>query len=55
MVSNGVEAMNALDNRVEILDPAGAVLHEASGSKEAVAREILAIIQERLILPREKA
>ncbi|HEX6963844.1 MAG TPA: phosphopantothenoylcysteine decarboxylase [Lacipirellula sp.] len=55
MVSNGVEAMNALDNRVEILDPAGAVLREASGSKEAVAREILAIIQERLIARRGKA
>ncbi|MBA3481023.1 MAG: phosphopantothenoylcysteine decarboxylase [Pirellulales bacterium] len=49
MVSNGVEAMNALDNRVEILDPAGNVLREASGTKEAVAREILAVIQRRLI------
>ena len=55
MVSNGVEAMNALDNRVEILDPAGAVLREASGAKESVAREILAVIQQRLIAPREKA
>jgi phosphopantothenoylcysteine decarboxylase/phosphopantothenate--cysteine ligase len=51
MVSNGVEAMNALDNRVEILDPAGSVLREASGTKEAVAREILAVIQRRLIEP----
>ena len=51
MVSNGVEAMNAVDNRVEILDPAGTVLREASGSKEAVAREILAVIQRRLIAP----
>lgn len=49
MVSNGVEAMNSLENRVEILDPAGAVLREASGSKEVVAREILAVIQQRLI------
>jgi phosphopantothenoylcysteine decarboxylase/phosphopantothenate--cysteine ligase len=55
MVSNGVEAMNALDNQVEILDPAGAVLREASGSKEAVAREILAVVQERLIDPRDRA
>jgi phosphopantothenoylcysteine decarboxylase / phosphopantothenate---cysteine ligase len=55
MVSNGVAAMNALDNRVEILDPGGAVLREASGSKELVAREILAVIQQRLIAPREKA
>ena len=49
MVSNGVEAMNALDNRVEILDPEGNVLRDASGSKEVVAREILAVIQRRLI------
>jgi phosphopantothenoylcysteine decarboxylase/phosphopantothenate--cysteine ligase len=49
MVSNGVEAMNSLENRVEILDPAGAVLREASGTKESVAREILAVIQDRLI------
>jgi phosphopantothenoylcysteine decarboxylase/phosphopantothenate--cysteine ligase len=49
MVSNGVQAMNAPDNRVEILDPAGNVLREASGSKDAVAREILAVIQQRLI------
>lgn len=55
MVSNSVEAMNSLENRVEILDPAGNVLHEASGSKESVAREILAVIQQRLITPTEKA
>jgi phosphopantothenoylcysteine decarboxylase/phosphopantothenate--cysteine ligase len=55
MVSNGVEAMNSLQNRVEILDPAGAVLRQASGTKEAVAREILAVIQDRLITPREEA
>lgn len=49
MVLNGVEAMNSLDNQVEILDRAGAVLLAASGAKEAVAREILAAIQSRLI------
>jgi phosphopantothenoylcysteine decarboxylase/phosphopantothenate--cysteine ligase len=54
MVSNGVQAMNAPDNRVEILDPAGNVLREASGSKEAVAREILAVIQRRLIDPAKR-
>ncbi|MCC6494215.1 MAG: phosphopantothenoylcysteine decarboxylase, partial [Pirellulales bacterium] len=42
MVSNGVEAMNSPENRVEILDPAGTVLRQAAGTKEAVAREILA-------------
>ena len=49
MVSNGVAAISAVENQVEILDPAGTVLREAAGSKEAVAREILAVIQERLI------
>ena len=50
MVSNGVAAMNSLENEVEILDPAGTVLRAAAGTKEAVAREILAVVQERLIL-----
>lgn len=49
MVSNGVEAMHAKDNRVEVLDPEGNVIREASGPKEQVAREILAVIQARLI------
>lgn len=49
IVSNGVEAMHSLDNQVEILDPAGTVLKQVSGSKLEVAREILAVIAERLI------
>lgn len=49
MVSNGVEAMRALDNQVEILDAAGNVLKSVQGSKELVAQEILAVIQEQLI------
>jgi phosphopantothenoylcysteine decarboxylase/phosphopantothenate--cysteine ligase len=49
MVSNGVDAINAEENRVEILDPAGNVLRAAAGSKVAVAREILAVIESRLI------
>jgi hypothetical protein len=52
MVSNSVEAISALDNAVEILDPAGQVVRQAEGPKEAVAREILAVIDERLILAR---
>jgi phosphopantothenoylcysteine decarboxylase/phosphopantothenate--cysteine ligase len=52
MVSNSVEAISAFDNRVEILDPAGQVLADAAGSKEGVAREILAVIDARLIRPR---
>jgi phosphopantothenoylcysteine decarboxylase/phosphopantothenate--cysteine ligase len=49
MVSNGVEAMNALENQVEILAPDGTVLRSAAGSKPSVAREILAVIEQRLI------
>jgi phosphopantothenoylcysteine decarboxylase/phosphopantothenate--cysteine ligase len=52
MVSNGVAAMNSLENEVEILDPQGNVLRAAAGSKEAVAREILTVIQERLVAGR---
>jgi phosphopantothenoylcysteine decarboxylase/phosphopantothenate--cysteine ligase len=55
MVSNSVEAISALENRVEILDPAGVVLREASGTKDHVAREILAVIQDRLIAPAKTA
>jgi phosphopantothenoylcysteine decarboxylase/phosphopantothenate--cysteine ligase len=49
MVSNGVEAMHSLDNQVEILDPAGTVLKQVSGTKLEVAQEILAVISKRLI------
>jgi phosphopantothenoylcysteine decarboxylase/phosphopantothenate--cysteine ligase len=49
MVSNSVEAMNSLDNSVEILDPAGNVVRHIAGTKELVAQAILAVIQERLI------
>lgn len=49
MVSNSVEAMNSLENSVEILDPQGHVVTQASGSKESVARAILTIIEQRLI------
>ncbi|MEX2167979.1 MAG: phosphopantothenoylcysteine decarboxylase [Pirellulales bacterium] len=54
MISNGPEAMHALDNDVEILSPAGEILQRLQGSKEAVARGILAIIEERLIRPRRR-
>jgi phosphopantothenoylcysteine decarboxylase/phosphopantothenate--cysteine ligase len=50
MISNGVEAMHSLDNQVEILDPAGTVLKQVSGTKLEVAHEILAVISERLII-----
>ncbi len=49
MVSNSVEAIDALNNQVEILDPAGTVLKQAAGSKAMVAVEILDVIQNRLV------
>jgi phosphopantothenoylcysteine decarboxylase/phosphopantothenate--cysteine ligase len=55
MVSNSVEAISALDNAVEILDPAGEVVRQAAGPKDAVAREILAVIHELLILGRRRS
>lgn len=54
MVSNGPEAMHALDNDVEILSPSGEVLRRLQGSKELVAEGILALIEERLIRPRRR-
>ncbi len=55
MVLNGPEAMHALENNVEIIDPQGQVLRQISGPKEEVARQIFSIIQERLIGPRSRA
>jgi phosphopantothenoylcysteine decarboxylase / phosphopantothenate---cysteine ligase len=49
MVSNGPAAISATDNEVEVITPGGAVIASLAGSKEAVARGILAIIQERLV------
>jgi phosphopantothenoylcysteine decarboxylase/phosphopantothenate--cysteine ligase len=54
MISNGPEAMHALDNDVEVLSPAGEALQRFQGSKEDVARGILAIIEELLIRPRRR-
>jgi phosphopantothenoylcysteine decarboxylase/phosphopantothenate--cysteine ligase len=52
MVLNGPEAMHSLDNNVEILDRAGAVLRSVAGRKEDVARGIFEVISERLIVGR---
>lgn len=49
MVSNGVEAMNASVNTVELIDPAGQVLSRFAGSKTDVARGLLGIISQHLI------
>lgn len=49
IVLNGPSAMDALDNRVEVLGKSGEVIAALAGTKESVARGILAVIQERLI------
>ena len=49
IVSNGVEAIDSLDNRVEILAPDGVVLKTVAGNKQRVAQQILSVIQHRLI------
>lgn len=49
MVSNGPEAINAAETRVELLARDGRVLTEIAGTKERVARGLLAEIDARLI------
>ncbi|HUT12429.1 MAG TPA: phosphopantothenoylcysteine decarboxylase [Thermoguttaceae bacterium] len=49
IVVNGPGAMHAPDTQVEIIDPAGHVLAEFSGSKPDVAKDIYRVIQTRLI------
>lgn len=50
MVSNGTQAISSLDNEVEVLTPTGEVVASIAGTKEAVAKGILGIIEERLIV-----
>jgi phosphopantothenoylcysteine decarboxylase/phosphopantothenate--cysteine ligase len=49
IVLNGPAAMHAPDTQVEVIDRQGAVLASLGGSKEHVAREVLRVIQQRLI------
>jgi phosphopantothenoylcysteine decarboxylase / phosphopantothenate---cysteine ligase len=49
IVLNGPAAMDALDNSVEVLDRSGQAIAAVSGSKAAVAHEILRVIQHHLI------
>jgi phosphopantothenoylcysteine decarboxylase/phosphopantothenate--cysteine ligase len=49
MVLNGPEAMNAIDNQVEVLDPAGQIIETLAGPKEDVARGVFRVIEQRLI------
>jgi phosphopantothenoylcysteine decarboxylase/phosphopantothenate--cysteine ligase len=52
IVVNGVAAIGAMDNAVEILEPSGAVVAALSGLKDDVARGIFDVIQSRLIARR---
>jgi phosphopantothenoylcysteine decarboxylase / phosphopantothenate---cysteine ligase len=52
VVLNGPQAMQSLENSVEILDKSGGIVGQYSGPKEEVARGILRTIQERLIAQR---
>ncbi len=49
IVVNSADAIHAPDTNVEIINPAGNILLTATGDKEDVARDILRVIQERLI------
>ena len=50
VVLNGVSAINSTENEVEIIAPSGDVIESVSGSKQNVARRILSVIQDRLII-----
>ncbi len=49
MVVNGVDAMHAETNSVEILEPSGQSIGTFEGLKEAVAKDIFSLIEQRLI------
>ncbi len=49
IVLNGPAAMDAGDNEIELLDQQGKVVLAAHGSKDEVAKQILQVIQTRLI------
>lgn len=53
MVLNGVEAMDAEDNTVEILEPSGKSIAAFRGKKSMVAHRIFGVIQERLLSERQ--
>ena len=51
IVLNEPSAMDSEDNHVEVLNPAGQVVLESSGEKEAVAEDIFRVIEQNLIHP----
>lgn len=48
IVLNGPEAMNAAENSVEIINPAGDIIASFVDTKEKVARQIMAVIAQNL-------
>ena len=53
IVVNGPQAVNSAETRVEILDPSGEVIATFEGSKMQVGRQIIGVIEERLICNRQ--
>ena len=51
MVLNGVEAMDAEDNAVEIIEPSGKAIASFGGKKPLVARQIFRVIEDCLLAP----
>ncbi len=49
VVLNGVSAINSTENEVELIEPGGQVVKAIAGSKQEVAKQLLATIQQRLI------
>lgn len=52
VVSNDAQAISAHDNRVEVISVDGEILAALAGSKSEVARGILKLVHQRLILDR---
>ena len=49
IVLNSAEAIDSPDNHVEVIDRAGKVIQQISGSKDEVASQVFQIVQRRLI------
>ncbi len=49
VVLNGVSAINSTENEVELIEPGGQVVKAIAGTKQEVAKQLLATIVERLI------
>lgn len=52
IVINGPQAVHATETQVEMLDPSGEVIATFEGSKQQVGRQIIGVIEERLICNR---